>query len=58
MKQKQVFTFINRYLKEFINGYAALPELTDYIVSPSLGDNAGITGALMLAHQALLVENK
>jgi fructokinase len=58
MKQKQVFTFINRYLEEFINGYAALPELTDYIVSPGLGDNAGITGALMLAHQALLAENK
>jgi fructokinase len=58
MKQKQVFTFINRYLEEYINGYAALPELTDYIVSPSLGDNAGITGALMLAHQALQAENE
>lgn len=58
MKQKQVFTFINRYLKEFINGYAALPELTDYIVSPGLGDNAGITGSLMLAHQALQAENE
>ncbi|MBY0145043.1 ROK family protein [Neobacillus niacini] len=58
MKQKQVFTFINRYLNEFINGYVALPELTDYIVSPSLGDNAGITGALMLAHQALQAENE
>jgi fructokinase len=54
MKQKQVFTFVNRYLKEFVNGYVALPELTDYIVSPGLGDNAGITGSLMLAHQALL----
>lgn len=58
MKQKQVFTFINRYLKEFINGYAALPELTDYIVSPGLGDNAGITGSLLLAHQALQAENE
>lgn len=58
MKQKQVFTFVNRYLKEFVNGYVALPELTDFIVSPGLGDNAGITGALMLAHQALLAENQ
>jgi fructokinase len=58
MKQKQVFTFVNRYLKEFVNGYVALPELTNYIVSPGLGDNAGITGSLMLAHQALLAENQ
>ncbi|WP_078378752.1 ROK family protein [Sutcliffiella halmapala] len=49
MKQKQVFTAINKYLPELLNKYVTLPELTNYIVSPKLGDNAGITGALMLA---------
>ncbi|MGG3467496.1 ROK family protein [Neobacillus pocheonensis] len=56
MKQQQVFTSLNRYLKEFLNEYVSLPELTDYIVSPGLGDNAGITGALMLAYQAFQEE--
>ncbi|MBT2737465.1 hypothetical protein J7E66_22450, partial [Bacillus sp. ISL-7] len=27
---------------------------SSYIVSPGLGDNAGITGSLLLAHRALL----
>ena len=53
MKQKQVFTSIYKYLEEFLNGYIRLPELSDYIVSPGLGDDARITGALLLAHQAL-----
>ena len=53
MKQKQVFTSIYKYLPELINGYVSLPELTDYIVSPGLGDNAGIIGSLLLAHQVL-----
>lgn len=53
MNQKQVFASINKYLAEFINGYVTLPELTDYIVSPGLGDRAGIIGSLLLANQAL-----
>jgi fructokinase len=52
MNQKQVFSSVYKYLKEFVNEYVALPELTEYIVGPGLGDNAGITGSLMLAHQA------
>jgi fructokinase len=52
MNQKQVFTSINKYLEELINGYVTLPELTDYIVSPGLGDQAGIVGSLLLADQA------
>ncbi|MFP5113883.1 ROK family protein [Bacillaceae bacterium C204] len=58
MKQKQVFASLNKYLKEFVNEYVSLPELTDYIVSPGLGDNAGITGSLMLAQQAFQEENQ
>ncbi len=51
--QEQVYTSIYKYLPELINGYVALPDLTSYIVRPGLGDDAGITGALMLAHRAL-----
>jgi fructokinase len=53
MNQKHVFTSIYKYLPELIQSYVSLPELSDYIVSPGLGDAAGITGALMLAQQAL-----
>lgn len=53
MNQEQVFPFIYKHLTELINGYVALPELSSYIVHPGLGDNAGITGSLLLAHQAL-----
>lgn len=49
MKQKPVFHSIYHHLTEMLNGYVQLPELTDYIVSPGLGDEAGITGALELA---------
>jgi fructokinase len=52
MNQKQVFISVYKYLKDFVNEYVALPDLTEYIVGPGLGDNAGITGSLMLAHQA------
>jgi fructokinase len=53
MNQKQIFPYIYKYLQEFLNQYVVLPELTHYIVSPGLGNDAGITGALILAHQAL-----
>ncbi|MCM3670915.1 ROK family protein [Mesobacillus maritimus] len=52
MKQKQVFTNIRKYLVELLNDYVTLPDLHSYIVSPGLGDDAGITGALMLAREA------
>lgn len=53
MNQKQVFASIYKYLPEFINDYVTLPELSDYIVSPGLRDNAGIIGSLLLAKEAL-----
>ncbi|MDR4949056.1 ROK family protein [Neobacillus cucumis] len=53
MNQKQVFSYIYKFLPELINQYVSLPDLTDYIVSPGLGDDAGITGSLLLAYQAL-----
>jgi fructokinase len=58
MNQKQVFPIIYKHLEELINGYVSLPEMADYIVSPSLGDRAGIIGSLLLAYQALQVEKQ
>ncbi|MDQ6594986.1 ROK family protein [Bacillus salipaludis] len=58
MNQKQVFSSIYQYLPDFLNEYVGLPELCDYIVRPGLGDAAGITGSLLLAHQALQEEHQ
>ncbi|MEH7436844.1 ROK family protein [Neobacillus drentensis] len=49
--QEAVFAAIYKYLPELLNDYVSLPELSDYIVRPGLGDDAGITGALMLAER-------
>lgn len=56
-KQQQVFDSIFKYLPELVGEYVELPELSNYIVSPSLGDNAGITGAFILAQQTLEESN-
>jgi fructokinase len=57
MKQTQIFPLIHKYIQEAMNGYVEFQELeagiADYIVSPGLGDNAGIVGSLMLAERAL-----
>jgi fructokinase len=58
MNQKQVFTSIYTYLENFLNDYVSLPKLSDYIVSPGLGNDAGITGSLILAYQAWEEANK
>lgn len=53
MKQKQLFPLIHKKVLEQLNGYVQHPELLDeiesYIVPPGLGDNAGLSGALVLA---------
>ncbi|WP_342048495.1 ROK family protein [Bacillus sp. OTU530] len=54
MNQKQIFPSIYKYLQNFMNDYVSLPELTEYIVSPGLGNAAGITGSLLLARHAIL----
>ncbi|WP_353949315.1 ROK family protein [Sporolactobacillus sp. Y61] len=57
MKQKQLFPMIRRRLQELLAGYIVASEvkenINDYVVPPALGDNAGITGALILARQTL-----
>lgn len=53
MHQKQLFPLIQSKLVELINGYIQLPaSLSDYIISPGLGNDSGIVGAIFLAKQA------
>ncbi|APB35634.1 ROK family protein [Heyndrickxia coagulans] len=53
MHQQQLFPLIHKRLTELINGYIKLPEpLSEYITSPGLGNDAGITGAILLGKQA------
>jgi fructokinase len=56
MHQSQLLPMIRRRVQELLNGYLHVPlileRIEDYIVSPGLGDRAGILGALALAQQA------
>lgn len=52
MHQQQVLDSVYKHLPELLGGYIELPELSEYIVSPGIGDDAGITGSLLLAYQA------
>ncbi|MGB6127986.1 MAG: ROK family protein [Psychrilyobacter sp.] len=53
MKQEQLFPLIRGEVVKLLNGYVShkniLGNIEEYIVSPKLGDNAGICGALALA---------
>ncbi|GGM39971.1 fructokinase [Paraliobacillus quinghaiensis] len=49
MKQEQLFPLIRTEFKKVMNEYVTTPDLDTYIVAPGLGDNAGITGSLLLA---------
>lgn len=53
MHQPQLLDKIRTQVDKAIANYVELPAMTDYINLPKLGDNAGITGALLLAKQAL-----
>ncbi|ACX64856.1 ROK family protein [Paenibacillus sp. Y412MC10] len=56
MHQKQLYPLIRKKVAKFLNGYVASPAILDdlenYIVSPGLGDNAGLCGALALGIEA------
>lgn len=56
MKERQLFPMIRTRLQTLLAGYIDVPELkagiNDYVVPPALGDNSGITGALILAKKA------
>ena len=49
MKQEQLFGLVKKQLVKLLAGYVDLPDLEGFIVPPLLGDDAGITGALLLA---------
>lgn len=51
MKQLQLFPLIRKELEQLMKNYVSMPNLDDYIVSPGLGDDAGITGCLLLAQK-------
>lgn len=53
-KQKQIYPLIYKYFKEGINDYLVSPKfenMENYICYTSLGDNAGLLGALAIALQ-------
>ena len=54
MHQPGLFELVRKKVKEFLNGYICSDiimntDLSDYIVAPGCGENAGIAGALRLA---------
>ena len=57
MQQEHLFPMIRRQVREMLNGYVQHPEILggmeDYIVAPGLGINSGVTGALILAAEAM-----
>lgn len=53
MKQTQLFPLIYQEFDRLMNDYVETPLLEEYIVPCQLGDNAGITGCLLLAIDAL-----
>ena len=58
MKQSKLYPLIHEMVKELLNNYLQLPEITEniqnYIVPPTLGDRSGILGAIALAKQAYI----
>ncbi len=57
MHQQQLFPLIRAEVKKNLNGYVSSPalleEIDQYIVSPGLGDNAGLCGSVALGVKAL-----
>lgn len=53
MKQAQLFPLIRKEFITLMNDYVQTPDMEEYIVSPQLKDDAGITGCLILAQRAL-----
>lgn len=53
MKQAQLFPLIRDKFIRLMNDYVQTPDMEEFIVSPQLKDDAGITGCLILAQRAL-----
>jgi fructokinase len=60
MHQRHLFPKVRKYARELLNGYIQHPSLTEdnetFIVSPGLGNQSGVLGAIALAEQALVRE--
>ena len=54
MKQAQLLPLIKKEFTQLMADYVSTPALDEYIVTPELEDNAGITGCLLMA----IEENK
>ncbi len=56
MEQPQLLPMVRRRVLEELNGYVQaadiLRHIDSYIVSPGLGDRAGVLGAIALAQRA------
>ena len=52
--QSQLFPKLRKKFAMYLNGYVQVPELDEYLVHATLGDDAGITGALLLAKKVVL----
>ncbi|BBM18405.1 fructokinase [Enterococcus avium] len=51
MKQTQLKMKVQEKFLELLNDYVSIPKIADYIVTPKLGDHAGISGCLALAKE-------
>lgn len=49
MKQTQLLDLIKKEFANLMADYVNTPALDEYIVTPELEDNAGITGCLLMA---------
>ena len=56
MAQPGLLALVRIRVREFLAGYVQTPQILDkideYIVSPGLGAQAGVLGAIALAYQA------
>lgn len=57
MEQQQIFPLVRQKVQTLLNGYVQSPQILDeidsYIVSPGLGSQAGVLGAIALAQQVV-----
>lgn len=53
MNQPRMIDFVREAFASLLAEYVETPDLASYIVTPSLGDHAGIIGGLILAHRTL-----